>query len=88
MKKIHDKVWGDSEAGPVEAGEDVVDGGAHDRDPRQDPWGGRSVHDVSKLPSALPHREVTSDLENPLDEESGGNAGIVGKDPRLNDRGM
>ncbi len=78
MKKVHDKVWGDSEAGPVQSGEDVVDGGAHERDSRVDPWGGKPVRDVSNLPSAEPHREVTSDLENPIDEETGGNAGIVG----------
>ena len=83
---VHDRVWGDSAEGPVHGGDDVVPGGVWDRNPHLDPWGGSSVQDVDELPSAEPHIQLVSPVENPVDEETGGNAGIVGRDPTLDKR--
>ena len=83
---VHDEVWGDSAEGPVHGGDEVVPGGQWDRDPRLDPWGGPPVQDVDELPSAEPRIQLVSPMENPVDEETGGNAGIVGHDETLDRR--
>jgi hypothetical protein len=86
---VHDKTWGDSAEGPVWGEGEVKDGGQFDRDVRSDPWGGRSVQDVDRLPNPEPRvRPERDDGTGALtDEQTGGNAGIVGEDDRLYDRG-
>jgi hypothetical protein len=83
---VHDRVWGDSAEGPVHGGDDVVPGGQWDRDERLDPWGGRPVQNVDVLPSSEPHIRPVAAGENPLDDETGGNAGIVGHDEEVERR--
>jgi hypothetical protein len=84
--KVHDRVWGDSAEGPVHSGDDVVPGGQWDRDERLDPWGGAPVQNVDVLPSAEPRFSPSAPVENPIDHETGGDAGIVGRDEVLDQR--
>lgn len=58
------------------------------RDARRDPWGGSLVQTIGELPSGYyskrdrPGPDGKGYSDNPDDERSGGNAGIVGRDER------
>jgi hypothetical protein len=86
---VRDKVWGDSAEGPVRGEGDVVEGGVWNRDVTRDPGGGPAVQNVRPLPSPEPDvRPARDDGTGALtDEQTGGEAGVVGKDDRLYDRG-
>jgi hypothetical protein len=93
---VHDPEWGDSSEGPVRGGHDVLPPSATgvtermlERDARRDPWGGAPVQDLGEIRSGYyPGRALAEDYApSPDDEQSGGDAGIVGKDDRLIDRG-
>jgi hypothetical protein len=94
---VRDKRWGDSVEGPVRGEGDVVPPSATgasermlQRDARRDPWSGPPVQDTDDLPSGYYRDRVPAEGYNtdvPDDEKAGGNAGIVGEDERLIDRG-
>jgi hypothetical protein len=85
---VHDRVWGESTEGPVYGEQAPEEGGLWVRDVRRDPWGGPAVQDVDELPGEYAEKPVVGGVESPVDDETGGNAGIVGLDERLYDRGM
>jgi hypothetical protein len=60
-----------------------------DRDERRDPWSGKPVQNTDVLPSGTnpDRRPAEGYTENPDDRRTGGDAGLVGRDPQLIDRG-
>ena len=59
------------------------------RDDRRDPWGGKHVETTGELSSGYylkrdrPGPDGKGYCDNPDDERSGGNAGVVGRDEQL-----
>lgn len=92
-----DAAWGDATEGPVRGKGDELPAPSPtgvtermlNRDEQRDPWSGKPVQDTSELPSGTqPEAHPPRDsMTNPDDPRTGGEAGLVGKDDRLVDRG-